>query len=219
MNIAPGSAIKLFSGTHTCSAQLQLLQDTGLNYFTQLGLNRAVLLREYGAFWAIARVELCDVPPIPDLQIETHHYCRHGQQWILEYRFFTDKLTVGNAYEIWSPVSFAQRTLVPIAPIPGDASIHMNAFRRIKIPHDMEFFTSFVVDRSDLDENEHMNNVRYALRAEQLLPFLTQRKIQTICYHSEARLDDRIELHYAQRDDQFYICGKTQDRLCFEMIC
>lgn len=73
-----------------------------------------------------------------------------------------------------------------------------------------------VVRYSELDRNHHMNNCRYLDWVMDLLPSAFHREHPvadfTVCYLSEAREGDRVELHYELADDGSFVVNGLMEK-------
>ena len=113
------------------------------------------------------------------------------------------------AISLWVLMDLSSRALV----LPGKSGIALDGLERggeLPVPTsigpaDLKAVGSRTVCFSELDRNGHMNNSFYMDWVQDLLPSAFHRSHPltdfTVCYLSEAREGDRIQLHYELADD------------------
>jgi len=81
---------------------------------------------------------------------------------------------------------------------------------KITLPSNMTLQACIVAGYTDIDVNNHVNNVSYLNWAVNYIPLVNEN--MTICsaelnFLSEARLHSKVELFYGKEDEQTYICS------------
>lgn len=112
---------------------------------------------------------------------------------------------------LWVLIDIEMRKMI----LPGKSGITVEGILRGNelespatiLPQETENVTYRTVSKEDIDQNQHMNNARYLVWAQDLLPqeILAQRdpKEIVICYLSEARLGQELALHWKWNPEGF----------------
>ena len=210
-----------FTITHTAvdpfhrlklSQLLALCQEVAGSHFAILNSGRESL-EEKGLFWAVirTRVEILRLPgpgetitvrtwPMPTTRVA---YPRAAEALDEEGNVLFRTLS------LWVLMDIHSRVMV----LPGKSGVTVEG--RVQgdeiappaslAPKDLENRMQRQVRYTELDVNGHMNNTRYLDWAEDLLPSRFHRehpaKEFTICYLTEAREEDTLELRHALAED------------------
>ena len=195
-------------GRLTPAAMLYLAQEVAGSHCTELSLGEDVLGGR-GLFWAVTRhkVQVSRTPmlgetitvetwPLPTTRVayprSTVVYDAQGQE-------------VLRSISLWVLMDLNSRTLV----LPGKSGIRVAGLLRGSelavpnslIPRELDQCQDRAVRFTDLDRNGHMNNCAYLDWVADLLPSEFHRshpvKEFTVCYLSECREGQTLQLHYA----------------------
>lgn len=90
--------------------------------------------------------------------------------------------------------------------------------RKISIPKEMATYETFTVNKSNLDNNNHVNNGQYILMAEQYLPKNFDFSIVRADYRKSALLGDTIKPCVSIEDNACTVCLLDEDDKPFTIV-
>ena len=191
-------------------------------------------LAPYGCVWVLARQHLRFERPVlhkERIKMLTWHKGLDGLYFIRDYQLLdADGKPAVNSTSSWVIMNIAERRIargdflseiVSTDPQSPDDAIAERA-SKVAAPRgaELELIGSHVVRYSDVDYNQHANNVRYTVWAMDALPeelvyekFL---KELTINFNKEARPGETVELwHTLAPDGSHIVEGRTSDHQVF----
>ena len=103
----------------------------------------------------------------------------------------------------------------------SDKMVFEDDFPRLKEPKDIEYTYKYIVQRRDIDTNEHVNNVKYLEFAYEVLPKEVYDNISfkniDITYKHSLILGDEVSIGYQKQNigdnEEYIITLKSNDRL------
>lgn len=195
-------------------AMLRFAMDASGQHSTRLSYDWDTLAQK-GMFWAVVRHRM-----------QVDRYPEEGEVITVETwpmpttRTAFPRAAVGydqqgkeifRLVSLWVLIDIKLRKMI----LPGKSGIQVEGFLRgneLEIPatispQELENLTFRTVSPEDIDRNQHMNNARYLVWAQDLLPqeIRTQQKPRefVVCYLSEARLGQELALHWAWDPEGF----------------
>lgn len=194
------------------SALLGMLQEAAGAQCVELELTYEDLAKK-GVFWAITRqhIQITRLPRIYEtITIETWPGKTSRVAYPRSTVAYDEKGNeIFRAISLWVLMDLKSRALV----LPGKSGITLDGLIRgseLPVPAsiglaELKTVGERVVRFSELDRNGHMNNSFYMDWVQDLLPGAFHRNHPladfTVCYLSEAREGDRIQLHYELAED------------------
>lgn len=185
----------------TCHALLNYLQDSSTLHSEELGESGAQL-REQDMAWILSFWQICieDMPRLSeDITVETWPYSTKG---LFGLRNFCVKNTEGKqmvkANSIWVLVNAHTGRPIRITDevsshYPDEPKLDMDyCDRKIAIPEVYEEKEPVKVPKYFIDTNNHMNNAKYVMVAEEYLPETFAVKEIRVEYKKAAMLGDVI---------------------------
>lgn len=185
----------------TCHALLNYLQDSSTLHSEELGESGAQLFAQNMA-WVLSFWQICieDMPKLSeDICVKTWPYQTKGLFGLRNFCMENAKGdTIVKANSIW--VLIDPRTGRPIR-IPDEVSAHYPdepkldmdyCDRKVAVPETYEEKESVVVQKYFIDSNNHVNNAKYVMLAEQYLPEEFQVKEIRVEYKIAAVLGDKM---------------------------
>lgn len=211
----PHTAVDPF-GRMKLSWLLALCQEVAGSHFAILNENRESP-EEKGLFWAVIRTQVqINRLPGPGETVELRTWPMPTTR--VAYPRAAEALDEGGnvlfrTLSLWVLMDVNSRAMV----LPGKSGVGVDG--RVQgdeiappaslVPRDLESKTLRQVRYTELDVNSHMNNTRYLDWAEDLLPSSFHRchpaKEFTVCYLSEAKEGDTLELRHALTEDTLRI--------------
>lgn len=196
-------------------------QEVAGKHFELLAMDYNTLAQK-NMFWAITRcrVQISRLPhsgetirietwPMPTTRVAYPRfvvaYDEQGQE-------------VFRIISIWVLMDLKNRSMI----LPGKSGIVVQGTLRGNelavpngiVPRDMENHRSRTVRFTDLDRNGHMNNTRYMDWVNDLLPSAFHKehpfKEFVICYHTEAREDQTLDLHWGNPEESLIQVDATR---------
>jgi len=207
--------------------QKRLSIVSAINYFQESAWRNAESmgfgfndLSAKNRFWVLSRlyVEMYRYPLWGEtIQLETWPKGMESLFALRDFRFKSadGKELLGAGVTAWLIVDSATHRLQRVDRICGEMPCYpQNAIERqpgrIALPSTMLHQTRIVAGYTDVDVNQHVNNVSYLNWAVNYLPvsnkILTIRSAE-INFLSEARLHHPVELCYGNDDEQTWICS------------
>lgn len=134
------------------------------------------MLKNYGALWMIARSRLC-LTRLPKGEARVKTWLRKPSAAVSnrDFDLFDGDECIGRAVQSWVLVDAERRNILNMKSICALWSLPMpqpertDALRRLNLP-DLPTVSEWVVCAEELDQNGHLNNVRYIRRAEAYAP-------------------------------------------------
>ena len=208
------------------SALLGYLQHAATEHAISTGFGGDRMIADHRAMWLLARAHLIQFRPIvvEDACVEVSTWCRDIGNSPIVLRDFDivvgDEL-VGEAVTSWALVNVDTRKIVKPNTIPD---LYKETYpdrakdilpRKIMPPANMEKVMLRPVYYSDTDINGHMNNVKYADIACDVLQY---DKIHNafisevlINYLQESFPGDQLIVLHAEKDGRHYVRGTNED--------
>lgn len=185
----------------TCHALLNYLQDSSTLHSEELGVSGAQL-REQGMAWILSFWQICieDMPRLSeDIEVQTWPYSTKG---LFGLRNFCVKDTQENikvkANSIWILVNADTGRPVRITDevsshYPDEPKLEMDyCDRKLAIPEQYIEKDAIHVPKYFIDTNNHMNNAKYVMLAEEYLPEDFEVKEIRVEYKNPAKFNDVI---------------------------
>lgn len=185
---------------------LNILQDTAADHAENLGFGYDNS-KEMGFFWVLVRLSLrMDTWPDWNDQVIVKTWTRpvYGVTGVREFEIEVNNKKIGACSTLWMILDCNTRRPKLIKKSDDlfkprtDYSLDFTA-EKLQIPDNMEQRKSFEVRISDLDMNQHVNNVKYAQWMLDSVPFdYHQRfiiKSYEINFMNESFLNDEIVVH------------------------
>lgn len=211
-------------------AMQNLLQEMAYKGSDFCNCGQAVM-QSKNLFWALNRIHfrILDTPMWEDKVIlQTWSYGQAGPLWHRNFRMVRPEapdrpIMLGTS--AWTIVNISERSIC--REDPGfDASRHypeetLPLCTKIQIPKDAVAAPAGYHDVvwSDLDINGHANNCAYTRWAMDALPadYLNSHIIRDVevNYYHEIHLGETVELNVARTGEQWFVTGKTGDKVCF----
>jgi len=198
------------------SSLMYIFQEAAAEHAGQLNLGFDELIAK-NSMWVLTKVRFKihdTMLPNVEYRIETYPRPRKGITFYRDYYVYDSEdnlIAAGTSH--WCIVNFATRK-VERARIDFDGEfIDHPAFddgiAKIKAV-DPVFSKSYKVGQEDLDQNEHVNNCRYADMIESVIEGKGYSEF-TIHFAKEAVLGDEILLCRENADDGIFVMGKLED--------
>ncbi len=216
-------------GTLSIIALINYLQDTAAFHSDSVGHGLSQL-RDTGNGWYILNWEL-EIISLPkygeEFTVTTWPYDMHG---MFSRRNFTienntgETLVIGNSLWVFMDLTTIQPTRIPSEAMAlyklSPPLEHDWGPRKIKLPpaEEFVFHGEVTVMPVHLDTNRHMNNAYYVEIARDTLP--KDKKIFGIRveYKNPAKLDDRILVCLALKDEHAYVTLKSPEEKTFSVV-
>jgi len=185
----------------TYHALLNYLQDSSTLHSEELGESGAQLLEQNMA-WVLSFWQICieDMPKLSeDISVKTWPYQTKGLFGLRNFCMENEKGdTIVNANSIW--VLIDPKTGRPLritdevsSHYPDEPKLEMDyCDRKISVPEVYEEKSAITVQKYFIDTNNHMNNAKYVMVAEEYLPEDFQVKEIRVEYKTAAILGDTI---------------------------
>lgn len=183
---------------------LGILQDVTGEHALRLGFGYEEL-RKRGFFWVLVRQKLRinSWPNWNDLVlVKTWTKPVFGIYAIREYEIFVNNQKIGDCSTTWMILDSETRKPKKIENSDNlfrprtDYSLDYSA-EKVNIPNEMNSIKTFEVRISDLDMNNHVNNIKYTQWILDSIPFAYHQRFMTkeyeINFSGETFLDDKIE--------------------------
>jgi medium-chain acyl-[acyl-carrier-protein] hydrolase len=183
---------------------LGILQDVTGEHALRLGFGYEEL-RKRGFFWVLVRQKLRinSWPNWNDLVlVKTWTKPVFGIYAIREYEIFVNNQKIGDCSTTWMILDSETRKPKKIENSDNlfrprtDYSLDYSA-EKVSIPNEMNSIKTFEVRISDLDMNNHVNNIKYTQWILDSIPFTYHQRFMTkeyeINFSGETFLDDKIE--------------------------
>ncbi len=169
------------SGTDGCQSLaflLSCMQQTAKEDAVRLGQGTDVLMARYNAAWMILRAQLQMFAPVcagMSLEIFTWSRGVRGASVLRDFRVFSEGNEIARATQLWIVADLTTRRLrnprsIPELDTPCPPFAFSDGVSGFEMPLAENFCAELTVKAEDIDENGHMNNVRYVSHAMPYLP-------------------------------------------------
>lgn len=211
----------------TCHALLNYLQDSSTLHSEELGESGAQLLEQNMA-WILSFWQICieEMPKLSeDICVKTWPYHTKGLFGLRNFCMENakgDKIVKANS--IW--VLIDPRTGRPIritdevsSHYPDEPRLEMDyCDRKIAVPEEYEEKPAIIVPKYFIDTNNHMNNAKYVMVAEEYLPEDFQVKEIRVEYKNAAVLGDIIVPRVTMRENEVTVVLVDSDGKVYATI-
>ena len=200
-----------YNGVCRASSQLRYLQTTAELQLTEGGMSYGKLQSMNRAF-IISKIRAEFYTPIRSFdRLEAYSFpCEsRGFSFVRCYSLVKGGVTVGRAISVWALVDTATRSLVKVSDfelgLPTLPPLDM-VIGHIRMPSTIRKVGEYTVNYSDIDQNCHVNNTRYADIFANFLPMSGKRICAiAISYVAEARLGDALSVYLAEENGCYYL--------------
>ena len=206
-----------FNGVCRASALLRYIQSAAQQQLTDRGMSYDAL-KEMGKAFIISRLHAeftSSVRTYDKLEAETFPCESRGFSFLRCYRLIRNGEVVGRAISVWALIDISSRALVKVADFDLDLPTYAPldiALNHIRMPSSLSDVGEYTVGYSDLDQNRHINNTKYADIFSNFLP-LDKKRISslTISYLHDAKWKEKLRILRAEEDGAFYIRTVKED--------
>lgn len=206
-----------FNGVCRASALLRYIQSAAQQQLTDRGMSYDAL-KEMGKAFIISRLHAeftSSVRTYDKLEAETFPCESRGFSFLRCYRLIRNGEVVGRAISVWALIDISSRALVKVADFDLDLPTYEPldiALNHIRMPSSLSDVGEYTVGYSDLDQNRHINNTKYADIFSNFLP-LDKKRISslTISYLHDAKWKEKLRILRAEEDGAFYIRTVKED--------
>lgn len=203
-------------GNIKASSLMYAFQEIASDHAESLGYGFDDLIKD-NIIWVLSKLKFrvnCALHEGVEYRLETYPRPKKGVTFFRDYYIIDENgrnMAEGTAY--WCLVNFetrkVERTKINFDGIYIDHEPFENGIERFRINEDELIpIGSHKVTRDDLDENEHVNNCRYADMVENVLAGHT---VFSIYFSKEARMGDEILLYKEEIDGDTIVAGKLPD--------
>ncbi len=207
------------------SSLLGYLQEAATGAAKKLRVTREELIRDYGAFWMLARIWYRIDRPIrwdQKLMIRTWHRGSHGATMYRDYDLFLDGTYIGEAVSAWVLADVNTHKLFRLSRIEGlrnstgGTLCKDRTLQKLHIPCELPLKEERLIHYSDADVNGHVNNSRYAdfvCDAVGLANMGEDRFVSSLQlgYLAECRPNETLRIHAGQDGKFWYAQGLDRD--------
>ncbi len=200
-----------FNGVCRLSSLMKYIQSTAQMQLTENGMSYDEL-KERGVAFIISKIRLefySSVHAYDRLVAETFPCVSRGYSFIRCYALYRHGKVIGRAISVWALVDINKRSLVKI----NDFEMRLPTFKaydmvisHLSLPDTLKNAGKYQVTYADLDQNNHVNNTKYADIFSNFLP-LEGRRIDaiTISYVNEAKISDELDVLMDNDGDIYYV--------------
>lgn len=203
------------------SALLGHLQEAATLAAEDGGFGRDRLLKEYNAFWMLARMWYRLDRPLhwgEMLTVRTWHRGGKSASMYRDFDLLVGDEPVGEAVSMWVLADLESRKLLRLGEIPalegtdGGGLCKSMTLARLRLPREMELTERRRMRYSDTDVNGHVNNTRYAdfacdaLNMERLPEDVFVQSMQ-LGYTAECRPGETLVLLTAGDGEEYFVKG------------
>ena len=208
------------------SAMMDFLQEAATGAAIALHVSREETLRDYGAFWMLARIWYrLEEPVLWDdrLTVQTwHRGDGHGPSMYRDFDICRAGRRIGEGVSIWVLADAETRRLRRVSELPGfrettgGERCKSRMLSKLRPPVPLETAGTRQLGYSDCDVNGHVNNTRYAdfacdaIALERLGSGLFVSQVQ-IGYLKECLPGERLTLSAGRLDGTFYVQGDGEE--------
>lgn len=204
------------------SSLLEYLQDAATKAALALGVSREAMLARYNAFWMMARMWVrLDTPlfAAERLTVKTWHRGDKGASMYRDFDLLRNGEKIGEAVSVWVLADADTHALFRLSKAPefagtsGGELCKARMLSKLKVPGPLSAAEERTLHYSDCDINGHVNNVRYADFACDVLSMETLGKGRflselQISYLAQCRAGETIRLSTLVQDGRFYVEGR-----------
>ena len=206
-----------------------------LSYMQELATAHAEILglgykdsMDHGFFWVLGRLKY-DMKRMPQLgekvTLKTWPVGIDGITTLRRFDIFVGEELVGQAFNYWLMVSTDKGR--PVKPdyffeVTKDLPVYEEdrfTLKKRSLPKDMTESFARVMRNSDLDWNDHVNNVRYAGLVYDAIPheILREKRVLSlqINYLKEIKVGDEVVVSTSHNGDEWSLAGHVNGKLMF----
>ena len=209
------------------------LQDAATRHAEILGVSRETLLERAGVFWVLARNWYRLSRPLKygeAVLVRTWHRGARGAQCYRDFDIEANGVLVGEAVTAWILVDWKTFRITRPSAVPGldiDGHERAKAIRLEKLPpaSDLVCTGSRRALYSDLDVNNHVNNVRYTDFVCDVLALENDRgswlaELQ-VGFSAQVKAGEMLRLYTGcLSDGRLYVAGQDEEeRVRFDAAC
>lgn len=205
------------------SCLFDLAQDAATLHAYQVGLGREAI----GALWVLSRMKTELVRPIlPYEQLTVQTWCSgiRGAAWLRSFRFLSGGEPVGAAISTWTVIDQETRRIVRPTAIEQARRYLELSPEKAEMPGrltcgELREHHVHPVCYSDLDVNNHVNNVKIVdILSDGLDLNLSDQFVSSlqVNYTAESRFGDRLRVLTGQEGDIRYVFGEADGKTRFE---
>lgn len=207
-----------FNGVCRVSSLMKYIQSTAQMQLTENGMSYEKLQDMHRAF-IISKIRLEFNSPVrayDRLEALTFPCVSRGYSFLRCYGLYKDGEIIGRAISVWALIDTENRSLVKVNDFDLNLPLHEPwdmTISHIRMPSVMKNVGQYAVCYSDLDQNKHINNTRYADIFSNYLP-LDKKRIDTITisYVNEAKYRDVLDVYVAEgENDTFFVRTVRED--------
>ena len=206
------------------SALLGELQEAAVLAAEEGGFGREHTIREYGAFWMLARIWYRLERPVSmddALTVRTWHRGGTGASMYRDFDLYIDGAPAGEAVSVWVLADVKSRRLLRLRDVSilegtsGGTLCKDMLLPRLRLPGELAGAERRTLHYSDTDINGHVNNTHYAdfacdsLHLERLGRGKFVRSFQ-IGYVGECRAGEVLWVDTAARGDRLFARGRGE---------
>lgn len=155
---------------------MSALEAAATAHAIDLGIDFPNMLKNYGALWMIARSRLC-LTRLPKGEARIKTWLRKPMAAVSnrDFDLFDEGERIGRAVQSWVLVDAERRTILNMKNIPTLSALptpqpeRTDSLRRLSLP-ELPTVAEWVVSSEEVDQNGHLNNVRYIRHAEPFAP-------------------------------------------------
>lgn len=205
---------------------LSRMEQTAKEDAIRLGQGTDMLKARYNAAWMILRTELQVLAPVSaGMSIEIVTWTRgiKGASVLRDFQVFDGNREIARATQLWIVADLTTRLLrnprsMPELDTPCPDFAFSDGVSGFEMPLAENFCAELTVKAEDIDENGHMNNVRYLFRA---LPYLPQTitvpyRLQ-LQYSAEMFCGQRFQCVTGQNADSFSLVFRSEGKEHFKL--
>lgn len=200
-----------FNGICRASALLKYMQGAAQLQLTVNGMSYDEL-KARGVAFIISRIKTEfyeSVRAYENLEVYTFPCESRGYSFIRCYELRRGGATVGRAISVWALVDINTRGLIRV----NDFELGLEtaspldlALNHTRMPDSIREVGKYTVRYSDLDQNNHINNTRYADIFANFIPMKDNRISElTISYMNEAKFGEELTVYTAEADGYYYV--------------
>lgn len=200
-----------FNGVCRASSLLRYIQSTAQQQLTDNGLSYDQL-KEMGKAFIISRMHVefeSTVHAYDKLTAQTFPCDSRGFSFLRCYQLLRGEEVVGRAISVWALVDVNTRGLIKVSdfklPLATYAPLDL-PISHVRMPSTLLEVGEYTVSYSDLDQNMHINNTRYADIYANFLPLSKKRIAEmTVSYVHEAKWQEKLRVLRAEENGVYYI--------------
>ncbi len=213
-------------GVRSLPFLLSCMEQTAKEDAIRLGQGMDVLKARYNAAWMILRTQLQVLAPLctgMDIEILTWSRGIRGASVLRDFHIFSDGKVLARATQLWIVADLTTRRLRNPRSMP-ELDVLCPPFAFSEAVSRFEFAPAALVSdertvrAEDIDENGHMNNVRYVSHVLQLLPQLTYPCMVQLEYCQELLQGETFRCFCGRDDNAVCLVFRTGEKDRFRML-